>query len=190
MRFSRLLHCTLLFSAITFAGCAQDDAPAPDSTPTSQAGAVRTGYVRLAKDGQFHPVTFTDVNGQGMLEGDIVLGPTDELTSATPGSPRRVSAMGVAISGSGYRWPGGVVPYFIDPSLPNRERVTNAIAHWEARTNLRFVQINSFNSSQYFNRVVFRPGDGCSSPVGMQGGPQHVNLASGCWTSETIHEIG
>ncbi len=45
------------------------------------------------------------------------------------------------------------MPYDIDSSLPNQSRVTDAVAHWEANTNMRFVCRTSANASQYPNYV-------------------------------------
>ncbi|MEW7291185.1 M12 family metallopeptidase [Aquimarina sp. 2304DJ70-9] len=83
------------------------------------------------------------------------------------------------------RWPNNTVYYSIQSSLPNQRRVTDAIAHWEANTDLKFVQRT--NQSAY---VFFRSGSGCSSSVGRTGGRQNINLANGCSTGNTIHEIG
>jgi hypothetical protein len=73
----------------------------------------------------------------------------------------------------------------IDSNLPDKNRATDAIKHWEANTNLKFVQ----RSSQS-NYIYFTPGSGCSSYVGMVGGRQNITLASACSTGNTIHEIG
>jgi hypothetical protein len=69
--------------------------------------------------------------------------------------------------------------------LPNQARVTQAIAHWEATTSYRFIP-----RSTETDWVTFRPGSGCSSHVGRQGGQQFVNLATGCTRGSVIHEIG
>jgi len=82
-------------------------------------------------------------------------------------------------------WPSAVVYYTVDPNLPNANRVTQAIAHWEANTSLRFIQRTS--QPNYIN---FVPVTGCSSFVGMKGGMQVINLEGGCSTGNTIHEIG
>jgi hypothetical protein len=78
-----------------------------------------------------------------------------------------------------------VVYYSIDPALPNQARVTDAINHWQTYSSLRFVQ-----RTTQANYVRFRPGDGCSSSVGMVGGLQYVTLGPDCSTGNTIHEIG
>jgi hypothetical protein len=82
-------------------------------------------------------------------------------------------------------WPNNTVYYAIDSNLPNRSRVTDAINHWESRTNLNFVQRTSQS-----NYIYFTPGSGCSSYIGMTGRKQNITLASGCTTGNTIHEIG
>ncbi|UCC53802.1 MAG: M12 family metallopeptidase, partial [Anaerolineaceae bacterium] len=96
---------------------------------------------------------------------------------------------GVGITGHGYRWPRGVVPYEIHPSLPNQARVTNAINHWHQKTRIRFVRRTSTNASRYPNYVRVIPSNGCWSQVGMRGGRQDLGLAPGCGTGSTIHEF-
>lgn len=143
------------------------------------------------------PVQYAVVDGLAVFEGCIVLGKADKIEQKTEEAQTvsvedagGVIAHGVGITGDQYRWPNGLVPYVIDSGLPNQSRVTNAIAHWEQHTNIRFVQRTSSNASQYPDYLNFRAADGCWSYVGRQGNKQDVGLASGCSTGNTIHEIG
>jgi hypothetical protein len=134
---------------------------------------------------------YAEVDGMAVFEGDIVLGTVDEVRAAADAGvpPQPLAAVG--ITGQQFRWPNATVPYEIDPNLPNQQRVTDAIAHWEANTRIRFVQRTSANQGQHPNFVRFRPGSGCSSFVGMRGvGGQNITLASNCPTGSVIHEIG
>lgn len=124
------------------------------------------------------PVQYTIVDGLPIFEGDIILN-FDTISTAGTGLPN-----------SQFYWPGGMVIYDIDPRLTMQERVTDAIAHWEEHTSIRFIRRTSENAKQYPNYIYFQPGLGCSSYVGMIGGKQPINLATGCSTGNTIHEIG
>ncbi len=86
---------------------------------------------------------------------------------------------------TGQRWPNNTVYYEIQSDVSNQSRITNAIAHWEARTSLTFIQRS--NQTDY---VSFREAGTCSSNVGLQGGVQYINLAPACTEGNTIHEIG
>lgn len=93
---------------------------------------------------------------------------------------------GVVIVGTGVRWPNASIPYTIDPGLSNKARITDAIAHWEGNTPVRF-KVRT-DEPDY---VTFLPDpNGCASNVGRQGGQQHIWLANGCSTGNAIHEIG
>jgi hypothetical protein len=139
-------------------------------------------------------VQYADVNGWAMFEGDICLGRTENVQLATAARQSDEAgnvAAGVIIPGKEFRWPDGVVPYEIDSAMPNQNRVTDAIAHWESNTVIRFTLRTPANATQFPNYVRFFQGDGCWSEVGMQGnGQQHVSLGSGCTTGNAIHEIG
>ena len=127
-----------------------------------------------------------EINGQFIMEGDIIF-EKDMLTR----DPERLvfepgeSGANKSVGRTGGRWPNNTVYYTIDSGLPKQYRVTDAIAHWEANTALTFVRRT--NQSNY---IRFRKGSGCSSSVGMIGGRQNINLADGCSTGSTIHEIG
>ncbi|WP_206068264.1 Dot/Icm T4SS effector Zinc-dependent metalloprotease LegP [Nonomuraea composti] len=148
---------------------------------------VETGLVRLATKGP-KAVQYTMVDGRPLFEGDIelaLIGPGDVENAAVA-----EEQAGVIIPGTQFRWPNGTVPYDIDPALPNQGRVTDAIAHWERNTRIRFVRRTAANQAQFPDFVMFRPGTGCSSAVGRTTGQQNITLEGGCDTGSTIHEIG
>ena len=140
------------------------------------------------------PIQYAEVDGLAIFEGDIILGTIKEIENKTNmrGQELRGEIQRAAvITGAQYRWTDCTIPYTIDSGLTNQNRVTDAIAHWEANTNVRFVLRTSSNSSQYPDYVTFRSGSGgCSSYVGKIGGQQYINLGSGCATGNAIHEIG
>ncbi|MFT5485205.1 MAG: hypothetical protein ACI9JL_000869 [Paracoccaceae bacterium] len=162
-----------------------------------QSDDVRTGFISGATF-RNKPVQYSVVDGLAVFEGCIVLGKADEMDeiaqnvqSVEAGDDAGGDvAHGVGITGSQYRWPGGLMPYEVDPALPNKNRVTDAIAHWTQNTSMRFVARTGANAGSYPNYVRFRPATGCWSQVGMRGGRQDIGLASGCGTGATIHEIG
>ncbi len=140
-------------------------------------------------------VTYYNVDGIAIVEGDIALGPADEIREKTAAAREAVAAdpsiaFSVAITGSQYRWPNCVVPFEIDPVLPDQQRVTDAIAHWEANTAFRFPLRTSANAGQHPNFIRFTDAGGCWSNLGMQGEQQTISLGPGCGTGNAIHEIG
>ncbi|WP_163997576.1 Dot/Icm T4SS effector Zinc-dependent metalloprotease LegP [Pyxidicoccus caerfyrddinensis] len=179
-------------AVLAFTACAPEESTVPfaesaaESNWVSADAPVRTTYLRIGSGSQPRELRYADVDGVAVFEGDIILGRVSDL----PKQPGEVSAQGVAISGAGYRWPNALVPYTIDPTLPTQGRVTAAIRHWQERTNVRFILRDATNAALFPNFVTFQPGAGCSSSVGKRGGQQFVNLAGGCSTGNTIHEIG
>jgi hypothetical protein len=135
--------------------------------------------------GRQKSVLYVDVNGKAVVEGDIVLGTVAEVEHATRAARSGEAPPGVAITGEQFRWTNGAVPFEIDPALPNQARVTGAIAHWQANTNLRFPPRTNEE-----NWVYFTDDDGCWSSVGMQGGRQTLSLGPNCTLGNAIHEIG
>ena len=152
------------------------------SSPVSGRGEFRTTApveVTINKAVTFadKKVKCSNIDGRAIFEGDIIL--TDLGPEFNP------ALEGVAITGEIFRWPNSTVAFRIDAGLPNPERVNDAIAHWEAHTNLRFKV-----RTTEVDFVSFVPGGGCSANVGRQGGEQFVTLGPGCTTGNAIHEIG
>ena len=152
-------------------GCQSTDNPAapqaavPGSCrgiPVPGRGSIR-GYV-YDRDGQPRHVSYEVQSGDAILEGDILLGPADQIALSpeqlrtapqhAPGGP----SFGVVRDGAFYRWPGGVVPYEIAATLPSPSRVTGAIAKIEATTP----SIHLVPRSGQADYIRFVPSTGCS----------------------------
>lgn len=139
-------------------------------------------------------MSYIEVDGFAIAEGDIILGTADELAAvdgvfniAPSAGDVDDAQSGVAIEQERFRWTDGVVPYEIRPGFTpaDRQEIIDAISHWQDSTNIRFVR-----RTTQVNYVYFRPGSGCSSFVGMRGGAQAITLSSGCSKGNVIHEIG
>ncbi len=181
--FSALAYLAL-FGTISLASCSKDQQaqPGPSAQVTqAKAELAYPGQTGETKAGEWggQPISYQEINGDKVYEGDILL--TSEQLATSTGDQQRPGSAGRTTG----RWPSGVVYYNIDAALPNQARVTDAIAHWQANSPVRFVARTT--QTAY---VTFRVGSGCSSNIGRTGSRQYINLASGCSTGNTIHEIG
>ena len=164
----------------------------------------RTGLVSGISGFAAKRVRYSNVNGVGLFEGDIALGPVEKMektriaadiaglaadlpASGKGGRPSNVQFAAVIV-GQRYRWPGGVIPFELQPGL--EAIVGAAIAHWQQHTSIRFVARTPANATSYPNYIAFEIGDGCWSAVGMQGGPQPLSIGAGCGVGQAIHQIG
>ena len=155
-------------------------------------------------------VKYKLVNGMAIFEGDIILANSPEEIEKLNRIPSALNEHELSVKpllkavirkGDKLRWPLGEIPYTIQSTLPNQQRVFAAIQHWEERTPIRFILRDNNNSKYYPNYVSFTqyvPNSGgteevfhCSSAIGMQGwGQQYVVLSDQCATGDVIHEIG
>ena len=127
----------------------------------SKTGIVRSVHIA----GQ--TFLYEDIDGIGILEGDIVLGPVSSLMQLTKGVLPRGVVVDPGVPFFGARWPNGVVPYRVKSDLDGtmKQRIDQAIAEWEAKT-----PIDLRPATQGDNDLVeFRAGRGCSSSVGRIG---------------------
>lgn len=174
---------------------ASDEELALDNLGFLGSDDIRTGLISGATF-RNKAVQYAAVDGLAVFEGDIILGSVDEmervaaLVQAGTESDDSGIARGVVISGAKYRWPNALMPYDIDPALPNKGRVAYAINEWQTKVGVKFVKRTAANASQYPNYVHVFKSDGCWSYVGMQGGKQNLSLADGCGNVATIHELG
>ena len=180
-KFYRLSAVVVLSYAV---GCAPQDQinsltpQLTESVPTEQAYPGQTGPWRK---GYWlnNEVQYQSLNGEAIIDGDMVLHPYDLSNELLP-KPETTGR-----TRSSAKWPNKTVVYQIDPSVPNPSLVTQAMAHWEATTPIRFVQRTTERAF-----VRFRGGSGCSSNVGRIGVEQYVTLGAECGLGNIIHEIG
>lgn len=143
-------------------------------------------------------VAFPDIKGEMITigEGDkkivvekksgyYVFGGDMLLTEEQINFLKARTAGRTAVAGFVRHWFKGIVPYVINSGLPDQQRVTNAIAHWESVTSLHFVPRTT--QADYIEFVF---GSECASQIGRIGGRQEVILGNGCTIGNTIHEIG
>jgi Astacin (Peptidase family M12A) len=152
-------------------------------------GAVETGSLPIAPN-EAKPVSVENIDNKTFLyQGDILLSKPDVLDRSAPDKFLLNS-----------QWPNGIIPYQIDPNIPSKERITDAMnTYWMQNTSVSFVELNETNRGAYPNFVTFvyspprDPSDRysapCASQVGMAGGEQYVLVPDWCPTGGLAHEI-
>jgi hypothetical protein len=167
-----------LLVASLIAACSETDDYTPVENVVQTAEEAFPG--RTGAEGKAfvagREVSFQDIDGWAIAEGDIVLGRTAELGART-----------ATRTDKNARWATGYVPYFISSSIGAAQKadIQAAIDHWNATTVYYLYPRTS--ETDY---VRFQLGTGCSSSIGKQGGMQTIDLAPGCGRGATIHEIG
>lgn len=129
------------------------------------------------------PITTSVVKSGDMAitQGDIALGRYDEVIGKT--------SKDNAVSSPNQRWPKGIVPYVIDPSLSAlAPLIKQAATHISQKTGncIRFVP-----RTQEQNYVKIMKGQGCYSYVGPTGsGAQQLSLGAGCeYLGTAVHQM-
>lgn len=162
-----------------------------------EGGKVIKAYVKPYNT-PWKEVEALDSDGLAIFEGCIILGRTDQVQESHKELEQQIAAMprllteasietrGAGIVGAQYRWKNRTIPYRIASDLPDRQRITDAIAHWHAKTSLRFVPHTTGTDFLFFKR----DNRGCASMVGRQGGMQQIILGDFCTRGNIIHELG
>lgn len=206
-----LFACSLLFSS---SGCQVQTNRATAQRPPAQpmfgarpVSATNDAYVteafraqRLQGQGMlplFLPgahqqqlVRYQVVDGLAMMEGDILLGPVEQLAFRYGFPWARASNVksAVARTGRSHLWPSSEIPYVIDASISAkmRDHIAWAISHMNT-TELKLRPKSNTDT----DHVVFvdKPRGGCSSYVGRIGGPQEIQLEEACGRGSVVHEI-
>ncbi|XP_023221597.1 astacin-like metalloprotease toxin 5 [Centruroides sculpturatus] len=124
----------------------------------------------VARNVNYH---LEDLLNPNLFEGDIIGIKNNDVRNA--------------ITNRNLKWPNGIVPYIIDPSLANvTNRIKEAMDEITGTTCIKFVPRTTEE-----NYVRFFRGEGCYSKVGRNGGSQPISLGRGCHVKNIIvHEIG
>ena len=176
------LGALLLSAGFVFISCEKDN---DASVHAIEEISTKNTMVELAfphEKGSIEEITFFGTPLQAekvgktyVVDGDMLIIPDKDVPT--------FKSTGRSIQSA--RWPNNIIYYEIQPNLPNQQRITDAIAAWEAIAPLTFIE-----RTDQEDYIFFRTGGGCSSFVGRVGGAQDITLSSGCSTGNTIHEIG
>jgi astacin len=153
--------------------------------PVSQFEGAR-GFARF----RGNVVPFEIRDGVAIYDNDIILGQPHEIDLV---SPKDVDSerQSQGITSTSYRWPGGVIPYVIDATMPNQYRVTDAVNHWNTKLS-GIIRLVPRTSETHYVRFA-RPASSttCNSYIGyIRMAAQPINIGDSCSTGNAIHEIG
>jgi hypothetical protein len=179
-----LVHATV--------GCTVATIDGPQGTEAGLLGIdIELGEVhRPEVDGDALGGGLQAIEGEAILEGDMILGPVDEIVAKLDLDTRSPSSTGVVNKTLDihFVWPKGIIRYQIDAGFSSQKRsqINAALRHWRNKTPLRFV------AAQSGRRVHFKPSAGsCSATVGYS---PHQNMrvlvSPACGRGSLIHEIG
>jgi hypothetical protein len=148
---------------------------------------IGSAWLFLPGNGAQQQVNFATVDGQAVLEGDIMLGPatTLPLRYGIPWQSNLERKSAVAVASRSYLWPDGEIPYAVDSSAQHKLSAISWAIGVFGDTPLRF-RPRTASDRDY---VVFRElGSGCWSYLGRQGGPQDIDVTT-CAGGNIAHEL-
>ncbi len=135
-------------------------------------------------------VTYKVINGRAIWQGDMVLGSVDVMAKPPKGAKDATFA-----GFPEYLWPNGTVPYVIASTVPSklRQQISSAIQVYADNTPIRWIPRTTEADYVRFIDEPASSNECGSSFVGMQGGPQDLDLnvdVTLCDAGVAIHEMG
>lgn len=175
---------SLLALLFLSAACSPDEVSGPELGSESQR---KTGVLMLLES---RPViTYEEVNGHLIFEGDIGLSPSHVRPLPSADGELGTSEQELLTHSSAARWPNGIVYYTLDANLSSnvRGKIASAINEWTSKTPIQFVPREG--QADY---VIFRYSTAgyAWADIGRHGGPQSINLTEGNPVGVIVHEMG
>ncbi|MCY4597303.1 MAG: M12 family metallopeptidase, partial [Bryobacterales bacterium] len=200
VRVAAWLACAgTLFCVLKTATPAQGQFPSTgyQATGSGEAegyGAVRRTGVALHR-GQ--ALRYEVINGMAVHDGDIVLGTVEEVLAGNSRSLASKDATGswpvrrdISAVEDEFLWPGGVVPYVIDPGFTAETSgaIQAAVDEWNSRTVIALVERTTESEFVRFRAAEDGP---CRAGAGRRVGRETgIWLPDSCSVGTVIHEIG
>jgi hypothetical protein len=160
------------------------------------------------------PVEYAIANGLAIHEGCIELGTVEDVkaeadrilaehlgqqpirATGSAGAADMASEdiqRGIGLpTDSSFLWTDGVLIYTIADSVPDQNRVADAVRHIEEMTGIRFVRRTSGNAQRYPNyvEIISNGNEGwSSSAIGMRGGRQVLRFSDRHSWQILVHEF-
>jgi astacin len=188
IQFDRAVPADLPFEVIEIGALSEDLLAAAPAVSNS----FDSGLPANVKRSMFQGVVVEHEVREGMavVEGDIILGAADDMQPASVVNTKPGAREGTATSWVSSRWPNGIMPYAIDPALPNQQRVIDAVNHWNTALNGIVRLVPRTTESNYVLFGYTSNASFCASNVGMSGGVQTTYLGDYCSSGNIVHEIG
>lgn len=138
-------------------------------------------------------VTYDIVEGIAVFQGDVVLGPEQEVAKryAQPRLARKggKEARGVARSDAAFLWPNATIPYEIRSDMPAKKKaeIEEAARRFAAKTVLR-LRPKTAADKDWVEFFYNGASGGCWSYLGRVGGKQLIAIPEWCPTGSIQHE--
>lgn len=161
----------------------------PDEVSGLSSGSERqrkTGVLLI----ESRPViTYKEVNGEFIFDGDIVLHPSQVGPLTAADGEMGTNQQGLLTHSTVARWPHGIVYYTLASDLSStlRAKITDAINHWMSRTPIQFVPREG--QADYVTFRYTTTGYAYAS-LGRVGGQQFINLGEANPVGVIAHEMG
>ncbi len=111
-----------------------------------------------------------------ITEWDILVEPASKTTESSDKSNSRRFG----------RWKDGIIPFVVDDSIPNKDRIFQAIDYFHENTKIRLVEKTSQSDYVFFKN---NGSSDCSSFIGKKGGKQVIHISDWCEKGSIIHEV-
>jgi hypothetical protein len=153
----------------------ETQSPLPTTSTFEEKAADKPSHNPFKEPQKWVP--FERVGPFAVMQKDILMGKLDPQFQSTKGKTEPRKSL---------LWPSNEIPYYIDPTLPHPERVTEAIEYFHRETVIRFVPLQSDAE----DGLWFQPHESlCASYLGRVGGHQPIFLSSKCNAGNVKHEI-
>ncbi len=168
------------------------------------SGPIRTVNIVRPGGSREETVTYEEIDGFAVVEGDMILGKVADITrwlkatevesggdaGGTADSDLSVRRMPLnAVANTQMLWPDGQIPYVVNSALNATDRgdINIAVNRLNLRTNLTLTRRDG--EDDYVEYVRGDDPNACSSAVGRQGGRQVIRVSpNSCGVGTTIHE--
>ena len=174
---------TFMVIALTIISCQKDEVKVNADINTNQ---VKLECAKENLNGKEviieylgHKATVIDIGEHYVFEGDILINKKKYHSKFN-------SLKGAAINGNRWNYQYNKIPYVVNASLPNKQRVTDAINHIEANTNIDFV---TRTTQPDYIEIVYSANGTYSTDIGKGGGRQEIGLANWATMGNTVHEF-
>ncbi|MBT6326308.1 MAG: hypothetical protein HOJ35_10095 [Bdellovibrionales bacterium] len=118
---------------------------------------------------------YEKIDDHFVMDGDILVEPINNNTNKAVS--RRLKNK---------KWKKGIIYYTVDLSIPNIDRVYQAIEYYDNNTPIQFKPRIDEKDFVHFKN---NGSNGCSSYVGRVGGRQVINVPDWCGKGSLIHEV-